>query len=78
MVAIVVVIVDVDDEEGEGGGEDAPRRRMHAMLCTMHVFGNHNALSLQPGQSRCAARKVLTSADAACPRPVSFLRMMHH
>ena len=52
--------------------------KRHAMLCTKHVFGIHRALSLHPGQSRCAPRKVLTSADAACPRHVSLLRMMHH
>ena len=78
MVAIVVVIVDVDDEEGEGGGEDAQRRNACNALHDACFFGIHSAISLHPGQSRCASRKVLTSADAACPRPVSFLRMMHH
>ena len=41
-------------------------------------FGTHLAPALHPDRSHCPSEAIRISADAACRRPVSFLRMMHH
>ena len=41
-------------------------------------FGIHIALSANPDLLRCTSETIVTSADAARRRAVSFVRMMHH
>ena len=62
-VAVVAVVVVIVDVDDES----LPYGYcMYAVVCTMQSF------------ARCTSETILSSADGACRRPVSFLRMMHH
>ena len=50
----------------------------HAMLCTMPFCRHSYCPSLHSDLSRCTAETIVLLANAACRRPLSFLRMMHH
>ena len=54
--------------------------RLPVLLLLLLLLLLVSTLSRRPKSfvRRCTSETILTSADAACRRPVSFLRMMHH